>query len=70
MAKVDANISDLFFNTDVSRARKLDRKGHFEGWDESILLQEADDMLRCLERLGVPNLPTAIQLIEDFQARI
>lgn len=48
MAKVDANISDLFFNTDVSRARKLDRKGHFEGWDESILLQEARSSARVL----------------------
>lgn len=70
MAKVDGNISDLFFNTDVSAARKLDKKGHFEGWEESVLLQEADDMLRCLERLGVPNLPTAIQLVEDFYKRI
>ena len=67
--KVDGNISDLFFNTDVSRARRLDKRGHFENFDRHILIEEAQAMLDCLARLGLET-PSASALADDFLARV
>lgn len=68
--RVDPNISDLFFNTDVDAARRYDKKGHFDCFDHGTMMIEAGHVLGCLERLGVPNLPTADDLVADFLARV
>lgn len=68
--KIDPNISDLFFNTDTSRAVMLDKKGRFEDFDNRVLSEEADMLLQCLDRLGVTNLPTREELVGDFLARV
>ena len=67
--RVDANISDLFFNTDISDARQTDSKGHFTGFDGEALLGLAEDTLGCLSRLGVA-VPTPQELVADFHKRI
>lgn len=66
---IDTNISDLFFNTDISRAKIYDHKGHFMGYKEDVLKEEATDFLNTLDRLGV-NVPTPDQLVQDFYNRI
>jgi len=59
MARVDGNISDLFFNTE-----------HVFGDGEyPELKQEAEDFLDCLDRLGV-SIPTTGDLITDFMDRL
>jgi len=68
MAFIDGNVSDLFFNTDVTVAATHDHTGHFTGYDDAKLREEADLFLKCLDRLGV-TVPTADDLIADFLAR-
>lgn len=59
MAHVEANISDLFFNTE-----------HVFGDGEyPELKDEAESFLGCLDRLGVPT-PTVDELITDFMDRL
>lgn len=65
---VDGNISDLFFNTDVSGAANHDKDGMFIGWDDAKLREEATLFLGCLERLNVA-VPAVDDLIADFHAR-
>lgn len=67
--RVDQNISDLFFNTDISDAVLKDEKGQFAGYDQWALKNEADVFLACLDRLGVAA-PTSDELLADFYARI
>ena len=66
---VDGNISDLFFNTDLSSAAKSDDKGQFVGWDEAAMRQEAETFLGCLARLSVA-VPTIDDLLADFHKRV
>ena len=66
--KVDANISDLFFNTDLQGTKIMDR-GQFVGFDEPKLREEARVFLACLKRLNVP-VPSVEDLIADFYGRI
>ena len=57
---VNANISDLFFNTE----HVYDSNGNC-----TELKEEAYDFLGCLDRLGVAT-PTVEELIEDFYNRL
>lgn len=66
---VNQNISDLFFNTDLSGAAEHDAHGQFTGWEVVKLQDEAEMFLNCLQRLGV-TVPTADELIADFRARV
>lgn len=63
MSKVDANISDLFFNMDH------DSHGASGAEYDRILREDASNMLQSLNRLGVQNLPSIDDLIADLNAR-
>jgi hypothetical protein len=65
---VNVHISDLFFNRDLDHCRILER-GEFVRWNEDDLAEEAQSLLMNLDSLGVPNLPSADELIADFVAR-
>jgi len=65
---IDTNISDLFFNTDVSDAA-MHENGEFVGYDERKLEDEAKMFLASLARLNVA-VPSAEDLILDYYARI
>jgi hypothetical protein len=70
---VNTDISDLFFNRDLDEAEirdVTDGKRQFVGWNSLVLADEARTMLGNLERLGVTDLPTAENLVEDFLGRI
>lgn len=67
--QVNGNISDLFFNTDVSAAAQHDLNGKFTGWDHDKLCAEAQMFLDCLQRLGV-DAPPIDDLIADFHKRV
>lgn len=66
--RVDANISDLFFNTDLSNTRIMER-GQFVDYDEDKLKEEAQMFLSSLDRLGVAT-PSVEELIADYYGRI
>jgi hypothetical protein len=66
---VNADISDLFFNTDVSHAVVNDKDGQFVDWNHDALREEAETFLASLDRLGVA-VPTADELIQDFHNRV
>lgn len=65
---IDGNISDLFFNTDVSAAAQHDLNGKFTGYDDSKLREEAELFLNCLKRLGVA-IPSVDDLTSNFHGR-
>jgi hypothetical protein len=67
--RIDGNISDLFFNTDVSVAAIHDERGQFVEWDHNKLRDEAQMFLNCLARLNVP-IPSIDDLTADFYGRI
>lgn len=69
MARINGDISDLFFNTDLDTARTYDDKKQFAGFDEKKLYDEAMAFLGCLTRLGV-DTPTADDLIADLYRRL
>lgn len=69
MPRVDPNISDLFFNTDLSSTTLKDGRGHFAGYDEEKLKTEAQLFLSALDRLGVAT-PSVEDLIADYYGRI
>lgn len=62
-------ISDLFFNRDLSEAEIYGRDG-FEGWDKTKLEDAACELIQCLSCLGVTDLPTVNELVEDFFTRV
>lgn len=66
---IDGNISDLFFNTEMSVTELHDAKGDFAGYDEAKLRDEAALFLGCLDRLGV-STPSVDDLLSDFYGRI
>ena len=66
---IDANISDLFFNSDLEATRRLDRDGNFLGYDDEALRAEAECFLAYLARLGV-SVPSVDDLVADFYARV
>lgn len=66
---IDQNISDLFFNTDLSDAVMQDEKGMFVGYDETKLQDEALMFLGSLTRLNI-DVPTSDDLIENFYSRL
>lgn len=67
---VDPNISDLFFNTDLSEASQYDGKHQFTGYNEVRLSEAAGLLLDSLQHLGVHDLPSIEDLIKDFYGRI
>lgn len=68
-SKVDANISDLFFNSDLDMARRHDSDGNFIGFDDEALRAEAIQFLNYIGRLGVP-VPDVDELLADFYERV
>lgn len=69
-ARIDTNISDLFFNTDLQDAETRDPSdGRFAGYDVAKLREQAEVFLDCLTRLGI-DAPTCDDLIADFNARL
>ncbi len=64
MARVNGNISDLFFNTEHHASYD---EGQFVEHDH--LSEEATDFLGCLHNLGV-DCPTVDELIHDFRERL
>lgn len=67
--RVNTNISDLFFNYDLSDAHREDTGGDFCGYDDGVMLEKAADVIFSLEHLGV-EVPTARELVDDFHARL
>lgn len=65
---IDGNISDLFFNLDLSATTEHDLHGNFTGYNDEALAAEAAMFLGYLYRLGVA-VPTPEELIEDFMGR-
>jgi hypothetical protein len=69
MAKVSAEVSDLFFNTDHGDAAVYDANGIFERYDEDALLDDATNFAGCIERaFGVAIEPS--DLVEDYLDRV
>lgn len=66
---INQNISDLFFNTDVSSCKLTDSKGQFTEFDPTKLGDEGVQFLNCLERLGV-TVPSLQELLDDFYKRV
>jgi hypothetical protein len=67
---IDGNISDLFFNTDLTGAHEeCDDDKDFAGYDTNKLREEARMFLACLDRLGVA-VPSVDALLEDFNGRL
>lgn len=69
MSRVNGNISDLFFNTDHDGATIMEQ-GKFAGFDDSKLRDDAEMFLGCLDRLGLTDLPSAPELVQDFHGRV
>jgi hypothetical protein len=67
---INALQSDLFFNSDLSSAKQTNAKGEFTGWNEEELLELAQTMILRLKGLGVPQLLTAADLVQDFYDRV
>jgi hypothetical protein len=65
----EGHISDLFFNLDSSDC-VISERGHFVGWDEEKLTEKALFMLSTLKGLGVSNLPTPQELVDNFLKRV
>lgn len=59
-------VSDLFFNTDLSRARN---EGEY-GYDEAILREEAHSFLVSIRALNGSLRITEDELIADYYARL
>lgn len=66
---VDAHVSDLFFNRDLTHCRRFHKSGDFSHFDEAALAAEACEMLHSLEGLGV-SVPSGSALVADFLARL
>lgn len=67
---MDTNISDLFFNTQ-HEYKAPGTKNYQRGTiGYTNLEEEATDMLASLNRLGIGNLPTSLELVKDFLARL
>lgn len=66
---VNTNVSDLFFNRELSDCKKFNGV-FFNGYDKSKLIEEAKSMISSLEGLGLSNLPNPKTLVEDFMDRI
>lgn len=69
MAKVNVDISDLWFNHNHSGYLLKDANGKFAGYDEAKRVDEATLFLAGLDRLGVVT-PTPQELLADFDARV
>ena len=66
---VNTDISDLFFNYDLTEAKVYHQNGVFSHFNEDKLFEIAKEFLNSLRRLGI-ECPTARQLIDDFFERI
>ncbi len=69
MTQVNGDISDLFFNHDVSDAVTTDATGAFDGYDVEKLREIASNFIGYLERLGVDS-PTPDALVQNFINRV
>lgn len=67
---VDGNISDLFFNLDHDHAKKHDNHGNFVEFDADSLNTSAIWFLKTLRTLGVSDIPSPQELVNDFYDRV
>jgi hypothetical protein len=70
MARVGMHLSDLFFNHDLSNAYVEGAKDDGGDYDDEKLKEEAETFLGFLRGMGVTDLPSAEELVEDFRARL
>lgn len=69
LTRVDATVSDLFFNLDHDEAVIRDAKGNFESYDEAKLHGLATWFATSINSIGGPYY-TAEEIIADFYARV
>jgi len=69
VTRVDWDISDLWFNRDLSVCAVEDASGDFSHYDDAALREEAETFLGNLSRLGV-LVPSVDELLADFFDRI
>jgi len=67
---VHADISDLFFNADLSDAKTERNQFGEYGFVKEELESKAQDLLDSLRRLGVQSLPNSRELVKDFYERM
>lgn len=67
---IDERLSDLFFNLDHAHAKKRDTHGNFVEFDADSINTTAVWFLRCMRDLGVRNVPSTQELVNDFYARV
>jgi hypothetical protein len=67
--RVNIGISDIFFNLDHSEANMADKKGNFAGYNAQKLLEQAQWLVDALS-LFTSNVPTATDIVADFNARL
>lgn len=63
-------VSDLFFNTDLSRARVYDDAGKSVTYDETILVEEATTFAACVNSLNEGLGVGPEELVADLYARM
>lgn len=68
MTGVNADISDLFFNSDHSNCETHAGR-QFIGYDPEKLADEAGQFIKALLRIGVQYVPTVEDLCNDFRGR-
>lgn len=62
-------ISDLFFNRDLEHTKIVNVQGHFIGFDDEKLREEAKAFLASLRALHV-DCPAEDELLDDFLERV
>lgn len=62
-ARVPIALIDLFMARDFEGAITA---GHPRAYDRTALIGHADEMLDCLRKLGVTNLPTPADVADEF----
>lgn len=67
---INTEISDLFFNTDMSQAVIYDKNRRFERYNTEKLLDIASDFLSNISSITNIELPNNQELVNDFFARL
>lgn len=69
--RVNAYLSDLFFNYDLTTARMTSGGGEFAGYDNLALLKLAEDVIDGVQgATGVTLDSTPEDLVADFYRRL
>lgn len=67
---VNGWLSDLYFNYDQEEATKYDKQGKFMGWDDKVLLENAQAVIACVQGCGGQVDCTPEELVQDFKDRV